>query len=186
MSSSTMATSKTPSTNLSDTTSGSGRATTRQTAPPVAHLTVAERAARGKAARSEVPRSSHAIFQAAAHRDPIELLQRQAQTRVPELVPIRYGRMLVSPFTFYRGAALIMAAGPASTARSSGSPPPTPSRTIATTGLSPRPSRRARSPPKPGSKTDQGDPDVLRTGSSARGVSAGVGHVAADVTVSWS
>ncbi len=76
-----------------------------------------------------MPRSSHAIFQAAAHRNPIELLQRQAQTRVPELVPIRYGRLLVSPFTFYRGAALIMAAGPASTARSSGSPPPTPSRT---------------------------------------------------------
>jgi uncharacterized protein (DUF2252 family) len=118
MSSSTMPTSKTPSTNPSNTTSGSGRATTRQTAPPVAHLTVAERAARGKAARSEVPRSSHAIFQAAAHRDPIELLQLQAQTRVPELVPIRYGRMLVSPFTFYRGAALIMASDLAATPRS--------------------------------------------------------------------
>ena len=42
--------------------------------------------------------------------DPVELLERQAASRVPELVPIRYGRMLVSPFTFYRGAALVMAA----------------------------------------------------------------------------
>ena len=84
----------------------------------VAHLTVAERAARGKAARSEVPRSSHAVFEPGAHRDPIGLLQRQALTRVPELVPIRYGRMLVSPFTFYRGAALIMASDLAATPRS--------------------------------------------------------------------
>ncbi len=50
--------------------------------------------------------------------DPIKLLERQAETRVPELVPIRYGRMLVSPFTFYRGAALIMASDLASTPRS--------------------------------------------------------------------
>ncbi|HWX43736.1 MAG TPA: DUF2252 domain-containing protein [Solirubrobacteraceae bacterium] len=83
------------------------------------HLTPAERAARGKAARAEVPRSSHAVFEPVAHRaDPIELLERQAQTRVPELVPIRYGRMLVSPFTFYRGAALIMASDLAATPRS--------------------------------------------------------------------
>ncbi len=74
------------------------------------NLPVAERVARGKAARAEVPRSSHAEFAAAPGRpDPLELLERQAQTRVPELVPIRYGRMLVSPFTFYRGAAMIMA-----------------------------------------------------------------------------
>ncbi|MGO8904826.1 MAG: DUF2252 domain-containing protein [Solirubrobacteraceae bacterium] len=80
---------------------------------------MAERAARGKAARAEVPRSSHAVFQPAADRpDPIELLERQAATRVPELVPIRYGRMLVSPFTFYRGAALIMANDLAQTPRS--------------------------------------------------------------------
>ncbi len=85
----------------------------------ITHLSVAERVARGKAARAEVPRSSHASFEPAAHRpDPIELLQRQAQTRVPELVPIRYGRMLVSPFTFYRGAALIMASDLAATPRS--------------------------------------------------------------------
>jgi uncharacterized protein (DUF2252 family) len=85
----------------------------------VPHLGVAERAAQGKAARAEVPRSSHAVFEPAAHRlDPIELLERQADARVPELVPIRYGRMLVSPFTFYRGAALIMASDLAATPRS--------------------------------------------------------------------
>ena len=78
---------------------------------PVAHFTVAERAARGKAARAEVPRSAHASWEASPVRaDPVELLEEQAKTRVEELVPIRYGRMLVSPFTFYRGAAYIMAA----------------------------------------------------------------------------
>ena len=72
--------------------------------PPVPHLSVAERVARGKAARAEVPRASHGGFEPKATRvDPVELLERQAKTRVPELVPIRYGRMLVSPFTFYRG-----------------------------------------------------------------------------------
>jgi uncharacterized protein (DUF2252 family) len=85
----------------------------------VPHLTVAERAARGKAARAEVPRARHAVFEPGADRiDPLELLERQAQTRVPELVPIRYGRMLVSPFTFYRGAAKIMAHDLAATPRS--------------------------------------------------------------------
>ena len=83
------------------------------------HLSVVERAALGKAARREVPRSSHAVFEPGGHRlDPIELLERQADVRVPELVPIRYGRMLASPFTFYRGAALIMAADLAETPRS--------------------------------------------------------------------
>jgi hypothetical protein len=89
--------------------------------PPVVvpHLTVSERVARGKAARAEVPRSSHATFEPSPDRpDPLELLERQAATRVPELVPIRYGRMLVSPFTFYRGAALIMAHDLAATPRS--------------------------------------------------------------------
>ena len=76
----------------------------------VPHLSVAERVARGKAARAEVPRSRHAVFEPSPDRvDPVTLLERQAETRVPELVPIRYGRMLVSPFTFYRGAAMIMA-----------------------------------------------------------------------------
>ncbi|MGZ5289494.1 MAG: DUF2252 domain-containing protein [Actinomycetota bacterium] len=80
------------------------------------HLTPEERAARGKAARAEVPRSSHAGFEASEHRpDPVALLEEQAPSRVPELVPIRYGRMMVSPFTFYRGAALIMASDLAGT-----------------------------------------------------------------------
>ena len=57
-----------------------------------------------------VPRSSHAGWEPAAdRRDPVDVLTAQAETRVPDLVPIRYGRMLVSPFTFYRGAAAIMA-----------------------------------------------------------------------------
>ena len=99
----------------------SAKTTRRNSAPTkeVPHLTVAERAARGKAARAEVPRSSHAAFVPPARRkDPVKLLERQAQTRVPDLVPIRYGRMLVSPFTFYRGAALIMASDLAATPRS--------------------------------------------------------------------
>jgi uncharacterized protein (DUF2252 family) len=76
----------------------------------VEHLPLAERVDRGKAARAEVPRAAQADQPLGAHRpDPIALLEGQAATRVPELVPIRYGRMLVSPFTFYRGAALIMA-----------------------------------------------------------------------------
>jgi uncharacterized protein (DUF2252 family) len=83
----------------------------------IVHLTPAERAARGRATRAEVSRASHAGFTPASHRqDPVALLEEQAVSRVPELVPIRYGRMLVSPFTFYRGAALIMAADLASTA----------------------------------------------------------------------
>jgi uncharacterized protein (DUF2252 family) len=73
--------------------------------------TVAERAALGKQARSRVPRSSHAEWEPAEDRlDPIEVLERQAATRLPELVPIRYGRMLSSPFACYRGSAAIMAA----------------------------------------------------------------------------
>jgi hypothetical protein len=82
----------------------------RSVARKVEHFTVAERAARGKAARAEVPRRSHANWEPALHRpDPVELLEEQAMTRVPELVPIRYGRMLVSPFTFFRGGAYLMA-----------------------------------------------------------------------------
>ena len=91
--------------------------TSRPTAVP--HLTVDERIARGKAARAEIPRSRHAEFDAPHDRaDPVDLLEVQARTRVPELVPIRYGRMLVSPFTFYRGAAKIMAHDLAGTPRS--------------------------------------------------------------------
>jgi uncharacterized protein (DUF2252 family) len=76
-----------------------------------AHLTVDERVARGRAAREESPRSAHGQWRPAPGRpDPVALLEEQAASRVAGLVPIRYGRMLVSPFTFYRGAALIMAA----------------------------------------------------------------------------
>jgi hypothetical protein len=72
--------------------------------------TPAERAARGQAARTAVPRDAHAAFEPAAGRaDPVALLERQAKGRVPELLPIRYGRMLASPFAFFRGAALLMA-----------------------------------------------------------------------------
>ena len=84
--------------------------------PRVEHPTVAERADRGRAARADTPRSAHAALGPdSARQDPISLLERQAESRVPELVPIRYGRMLVSPFTFYRGAALVMASDLAST-----------------------------------------------------------------------
>ncbi|HYB14233.1 MAG TPA: DUF2252 domain-containing protein [Streptosporangiaceae bacterium] len=82
----------------------------------VSGLTTAERVARGKAARGQVPRASHAAFDPPSDRpDPIALLEDQAKSRVPELVPIRWGRMLVSPFTFYRGAALPMASDLATT-----------------------------------------------------------------------
>jgi uncharacterized protein (DUF2252 family) len=85
--------------------------TSAQKRTPVEHLTPAGRASRGKAARVAVPRERIADFEPAADRaDPIDLLEEQAATRVPELVPIRYGRMLVSPFAFFRGAALVMAA----------------------------------------------------------------------------
>jgi uncharacterized protein (DUF2252 family) len=74
-------------------------------------FTPAERAARGRAARGELPRSAHTTWEPApGRRDPIDLLEGQAETRLPELAPIRYGRMLVSPFTFFRGAAYVMAA----------------------------------------------------------------------------
>ena len=79
-------------------------------------LTPAERAERGKEARAAVPRDSHAAFDPGPDRpDPLALLEEQAKARVPELVPIRWGRMMVSPFTFYRGAALPMAADLATT-----------------------------------------------------------------------
>jgi uncharacterized protein (DUF2252 family) len=82
----------------------------------VARLTPAERAARGKTARAEVPRESHAAFDPPPDRpDPIGLLEEQGKSRVPELVPVRWGRMMVSPFTFFRGAALPMASDLAST-----------------------------------------------------------------------
>ena len=93
-----------------------GQSTAKQKAVP--HLTLAERAARGKAARAEVPRSAQAEIEFPKRRDPLALLEEQAVSRVPELVPIRYGRMLVSPFAFYRGGALIMASDLARTPNS--------------------------------------------------------------------
>jgi len=75
----------------------------------VSPLTPTERAARGKAARAAAPLAGHEFWEATADRvSPLDLLEAQAATRVPELVPIRHGRMLVSPFTYYRGAALPM------------------------------------------------------------------------------
>jgi hypothetical protein len=77
---------------------------------PAVQGTAQERAAQGKALRATVPRASHAAWDPPRDRsDPIGLLEAQAVTRVPELVPIRYGRMMASPFAFYRGAAAIMA-----------------------------------------------------------------------------
>ena len=105
------------------TSAGPGLAdTTGARTPPFAsawrraHLTVDQRVARGRAARAEAPRSAHGRWAPAPDRpDPVALLEEQAASRVPQLVPIRYGRMLVSPFTFYRGAALIMASDLAAT-----------------------------------------------------------------------
>ena len=79
------------------------------------HLSRADRAACGKDARAVAPMESHGEFSPARGRDPVGLLLGQAESRVPELVPVRHGRMLVSPFTFYRGAALPMAADLAGT-----------------------------------------------------------------------
>src|SRR5487761_741768 len=70
----------------------------------------ADRAALGRDARTVAPLESHAEFQPGPGRDPVGLLLGQAASRVPELVPVRHGRMLVSPFTYYRGAALPIAA----------------------------------------------------------------------------
>ncbi|MET9725228.1 DUF2252 domain-containing protein [Streptomyces zaomyceticus] len=74
-------------------------------------LTPSERAERGRAARKRVPRSSHGRWIPSSQRpDPVGVLERQSEGRVPELVPLRYGRMAVSPFAFFRGAAAVMAA----------------------------------------------------------------------------
>ena len=71
----------------------------------------ADRKDEGKSMRLAVPLASHAQWHAPPHRrDPIELLIESSVGRVPELLPIRYGRMMQSPFTFYRGTAALMAA----------------------------------------------------------------------------
>jgi len=80
-------------------------------AQKITHPTVDERQAEGKQARVLTPQSSHTGWRPAVDRpDPVALLQEQNLTREPDLVPVRHGRMMVSPFTFYRGAAKIMAA----------------------------------------------------------------------------
>ena len=77
----------------------------------IAHRSVGERRARGREARDRTPLSSHTGWAPAADRpDPITLLEEQDVTREPDLVPVRHGRMLVSPFAFYRGAAKVMVA----------------------------------------------------------------------------
>jgi uncharacterized protein (DUF2252 family) len=94
----------------------SRRAPRYQLEGDLGRLTPAQSAAKGKAARAAVSRASHAVFEPGPDRpDPIALLEEQAATRLPELVPVRWGRMLVSPFTYYRGAALPMASDLATT-----------------------------------------------------------------------
>src|ERR1700760_967761 len=76
----------------------------------IKHFSVDERQAQGRTARDSTPPSSHAGWSPAVDRpDPVALLEQQDRTREPDLVPVRHGRMMVSPFTFYRGAAKIMA-----------------------------------------------------------------------------
>jgi uncharacterized protein (DUF2252 family) len=71
---------------------------------------VEDRVEQGRAVRKRVPRSSHGDWRPSpSRRDPVEILEEQSATRIPELVPIRYGRMASSPFAFYRGAAAVMA-----------------------------------------------------------------------------
>ena len=78
-------------------------------------MTIDERIAFGRAARERVSRRSHGEWSPATdRRDPVEFIEEQATTRVPELVPLRHGRMATSAFAFYRGAALVMAADLAS------------------------------------------------------------------------
>jgi uncharacterized protein (DUF2252 family) len=80
------------------------------------HLAESERVALGKAARTIAPRSTQDALDVDHARDPIALLEQQGRSRVPELLPIRYGRMLASPFAFFRGAAVVMAHDLATTA----------------------------------------------------------------------
>jgi hypothetical protein len=84
-------------------------------APAAHHSSIkpAERKAHGKSRRDAVARDEHASWRARADRaDPIEILRAADASRQQELVPLRYGRMLQSPFTFYRGSAGVMAAEP--------------------------------------------------------------------------
>jgi uncharacterized protein (DUF2252 family) len=92
------------------------RLSRRRATDQVAHLSREEREARGAAARVLLPRGALATVGAAESRpDPVELLESQGTSRLPDLVPLRYGRMATSAFAFYRGAALIMASDLAAT-----------------------------------------------------------------------
>ena len=76
---------------------------------PVGSRSVSDRIAAGKALRQTVKRSDHAAYHPPANReDPIAILEAQAENRVADLVPIRYARMLASPFAFLRGSAAVM------------------------------------------------------------------------------
>src|SRR6188472_188041 len=91
------------------------RAATPQGAAPrirrISHPSLDERLNQGRTARDRTPPSGHAGWSPATDRpDPVELLEQQDRAREPDLVPVRHGRMMISPFTFYRGAAKIMAA----------------------------------------------------------------------------
>jgi len=84
--------------------------------PPVHTLSAAERVAAGKRLRDKVPRHAHAAWKKPAGRmDPLAILRASDEGRMAHLLPIRYGRMLQTPFTFYRGAAAVMAADLAKT-----------------------------------------------------------------------
>jgi uncharacterized protein (DUF2252 family) len=91
-------------------------AATNTLLPPHDRTSLEERVALGRDARATVPRSSHAVWEPPSNRrDPVALLEEQATSRIPELIPIRYGRMLISPFSYFRGAAAPMAADLATT-----------------------------------------------------------------------
>ena len=87
-----------------------------ETHEPTHLLPLAERLAAGKAHRQQTPRSSHAQWEANETRpDPIDMLERSSAERLTDLVPVRYGRMMRSPFTFLRGSAQAMACDLATT-----------------------------------------------------------------------
>ena len=96
---------------------------TKNNRPPVetseifkSHPTYSELKAEGRSLRDKCPREAHAVWQPGPDRhDPIHLLEESSKGRIPELIPIRYGRMIQSPFAFYRGTALNMAADLATT-----------------------------------------------------------------------
>ena len=78
--------------------------------PPPQHLSVTQHHAVGRSFRKTLPREAHAEWLAPTGRtSPVDILEQQAASRLPDLVPVRYGRMLASPFAFFRGSAAIMA-----------------------------------------------------------------------------